>query len=119
MPQNRLAGLIWGISFCLVILIVNALTMGAPGFFLFALGDSLAETLLDSTALGHLNGDNIWPISFLMGFAWPIGGVIIWMAMLTHQAERLRPIKKWIIFLSILLIWDVVLSVYFHLKAPW
>jgi hypothetical protein len=92
---------------------------GLPGYYLFALGDNLAETLLGSATLRHLHGDNIWPISIFMGFAWPIGGFFIWMAMYVHQAEKPWPIKKWIIFLAILLIWDVALSGYCHLRAPW
>jgi hypothetical protein len=102
-----------------LLFVANFLTMGMPGYALFTLGDAIARAIFGTNALGYIHGDNLLPISMMMGFAWPIGAFVAWAGLFAHKAGRPWSMVKVLFFLLALLAWDVGLSVYYHLGVPW
>lgn len=101
----------------LLFIVFSIVTIGAPGYYLYAIGNGIAELISGPEILGSIHGDYYWPIQTWMGILWPVGACIVWCAMLLHNRDEPWSFKKYLLFLSVLLVYDVALSVVFRLGA--
>jgi hypothetical protein len=94
----------------------NVVTLGGLGFYLYAIGDGIADFILFGS-LGRLHGDYYWPIAIWMGISWPIGAFVIWYALSRYWRMKMRPYRRCLLFVCALLVFDVLLSGAFHIGA--
>ena len=105
------------LAITLLFVVYNFVTMGAPGYYLYGIGNSVAESIFGSDILGRVHGDYYWPIQIWMGLLWTIGACIIWCAMLVHKKDKRWSLGKHLLFPSALLAWDIILSTLFRVGA--
>src|SRR4029077_9626311 len=62
-------------------------------------------------------GKPLFAIGFQMGIAWPVGGLVLWVAFSAHKADADWKGGKWSLYVAAVMLWTMGLSTYFHLGA--
>jgi hypothetical protein len=113
--QSKIA--VWiALAITVGLVLFNLVTFGGLGYYLYAIGDRLADSLFFGS-LGRVDGDYYWPIAIWMGIWWPIGAFLIWFVLFQYLFKQLRSFWKYCLFVCTLLVFDVLLAGAFHVGA--